>query len=231
MALQRGEVALRVERRHAARAGSGDRLPVGVILHVAGREDARDVRLGRARLRDEVAAASWSSWSTKSDVFGSWPIATKTPSAGTSRVSSVSVLRRRSASTLTSPTTSSTTTRARSRSSGSARARLTMICEARNSSRRWTRCTFVANCVRKSASSKAESPPPTTTTSFSGRRRRRRSRRRRRRGPAAAARTRGRASARSRPVATITGLGGVRRRRRPRPGRAARRSRPRSRRR
>ena len=34
--------------------------------------------------------------------------------------------------------------------------------EARNSSRRWTIVTFVANFVRKSASSIAESPPPTT---------------------------------------------------------------------
>ena len=44
-----------------------------------------------------------------------------------------------------------------------ARARLTMICEARNSLRRWTSVTFVPKRVRNSASSNAESPPPTTT--------------------------------------------------------------------
>ncbi len=39
-----------------------------------------------------------------------------------------------------------------------------MIAEARNSSRRCTRVTFVANLARNVASSIAESPPPTTTT-------------------------------------------------------------------
>src|SRR5579884_2729985 len=42
-----------------------------------------------------------------------------------------------------------------------------MIFDARNSSRRCTRCTREANFVRKSASSQAESPPPTTYTSRS----------------------------------------------------------------
>ena len=42
-----------------------------------------------------------------------------------------------------------------------------MICEARNSSRRWTSVTFVAKRVRKFASSIAVSPPPTTTSSLS----------------------------------------------------------------
>ena len=41
--------------RHTAAAGGGDRLAVDVILDVARREDAGDVRLGRARLRHEVA--------------------------------------------------------------------------------------------------------------------------------------------------------------------------------
>ena len=50
-----GEEALGVERAHAARAGGGHGLPVDVVLHVADREHARDVRLGRARLRDQVA--------------------------------------------------------------------------------------------------------------------------------------------------------------------------------
>ena len=45
-------------------------------------------------------------------------------------------------------------------------ARSSMILEARNSSRRCTTVTFVANFVRKVASSIAVSPPPTTTTSL-----------------------------------------------------------------
>ena len=41
--------------------------------------------------------SSWSSWSTKSAVVGSWPIATNSPSAATSHVSSLTVLRSLSA--------------------------------------------------------------------------------------------------------------------------------------
>ena len=46
-------------------------------------------------------------------------------------------------------------------------ARSNMICEARNSSRRWTIVTFDANFARKIASSIAESPPPTMIVSRS----------------------------------------------------------------
>ena len=46
----RREPALGVERCHAARAGRGDRLPVDVILHVAGGEHAVDLRARRSRL-------------------------------------------------------------------------------------------------------------------------------------------------------------------------------------
>ena len=45
------EPALGVERRGAAGAGGGDRLPVDVVLHVARREDAGDVGLGRLASR------------------------------------------------------------------------------------------------------------------------------------------------------------------------------------
>jgi len=55
VALGFGEETLGVERRRAAGAGRGDRLPVDVILDVAGGEDSRNVRLGRLALRDEVA--------------------------------------------------------------------------------------------------------------------------------------------------------------------------------
>ncbi len=41
-----------------------------------------------------------------------------------------------------------------------------MICDARNSSRRCTTCTFEPNFDRKIASSIAESPPPTTMIFF-----------------------------------------------------------------
>ena len=47
-----------------------------------------------------------------------------------------------------------------------------MILEARNSSRRCTSVTLVANLDRNVASSKAESPPPTTTTILRAGRRR-----------------------------------------------------------
>ena len=96
-------------------------------------------------------------------MFGSWPIATKKPwpRPRASRRS-----RRCGAarpSTAVSPSTSSTTYGVRNSILSFARARLTMICEARNSSRRWTSVTFVPKRVRKSASSNAVSPPPTTT--------------------------------------------------------------------
>ena len=47
------------------------------------------------------------------------------------------------------------------------RARSSMICEARNSSRRCTIVTFEENLARKIASSIAESPPPTMIVSRS----------------------------------------------------------------
>ena len=49
------EPALGVDGGHAARAGGGDRLAVGVVLHVAAGEDAVDVGVRRAGLGDEVA--------------------------------------------------------------------------------------------------------------------------------------------------------------------------------
>jgi len=48
-----------------------------------------------------------------------------------------------------------------------ARARSSMICEARNWSRRWTTFTSEANLLRKIASSMAESPPPTISVGLS----------------------------------------------------------------
>src|SRR5262249_36622889 len=52
--MMRQEV-LGLERRHAARAGRCDRLPVLLVLHVAGREHARHRGLGRTGRREHVA--------------------------------------------------------------------------------------------------------------------------------------------------------------------------------
>src|ERR1700674_5719167 len=45
----RGEEAFGFERRHAAQAGSGQRLAIDVVGHVAGRKDARHGGRGRER--------------------------------------------------------------------------------------------------------------------------------------------------------------------------------------
>src|SRR5690606_36037665 len=50
-----GEPAFRVQGRRAARPGGGDRLSVGVVHDVAGREYAVDVGPGRGRIDDDVA--------------------------------------------------------------------------------------------------------------------------------------------------------------------------------
>src|ERR1700735_1489899 len=49
-----GEEPLRFDRGHAAGARGGNGLPVVVILHIARRKDARDIRLGSV-MGDEVA--------------------------------------------------------------------------------------------------------------------------------------------------------------------------------
>src|SRR5258706_12006820 len=50
------EVALGLERRHTSGAGRGDRLPVNVVLHVAGRENPGPRGHGRAGPGHDVAA-------------------------------------------------------------------------------------------------------------------------------------------------------------------------------
>ena len=69
--------------------------------------------------------------------------------------------------TLPSPSTSSTTVERTSSILSFAFTRSTMICDALNSSRRWTRLTLLAKRAMKLASSIAESPPPTTVTTLS----------------------------------------------------------------
>ncbi len=69
--------------------------------------------------------------------------------------------------TFASPMTSSTTLFSTNSIFSLERARSTMIGDARNSSRRWTRSTLRAKREMKSASSIAESPPPTTATTLS----------------------------------------------------------------
>ena len=161
MTLEVGEEALRVERGRAARAGRGDRLAIDVILDVAGREDAGDVRLRRLSPGEQVAVLVVVE--RVEEEGSSWIVADRDeePSVEYSNASPVSTLRggRRSACPHP-PGTSSTTYGVMISIFSCVRARSSMICEARNSSRRWTIVTLDANFVRKRASSMAESPPP-----------------------------------------------------------------------
>ena len=47
--------ALRVQRRHASRPGGGDGLAVGLVLHIAGGEDAGDRSLRAAGAGHDIA--------------------------------------------------------------------------------------------------------------------------------------------------------------------------------
>ncbi len=94
-------------------------------------------------------------------------MAMKTPSVATSLTSSVLMFRSLAPVTAPSPRISSTTESQITPIFGFDRARSCMIFEARNSSRRWTIVTLLANLVRKVASSMAVSPPPTTRSSRS----------------------------------------------------------------
>ena len=103
-----------------------------------------------------------------SRVFGSWPIATKTPSAA--RVVRAPVFTFSSTTALTPvsgvPSMSAIALSQTKVIFGLARARSCMIFEARKWSRRCTTVTLVAKRVRKIASSIAVSPPPTITSSL-----------------------------------------------------------------
>ena len=90
-----------------------------------------------------------------------------TPSSRSVRSAPEAVSDNRSPLTLASPRTSSTAVFVWISILGCALARSTMIFEALNVSRRWSRWTFVAKRVRKVASSKAVSPPPMTAISRS----------------------------------------------------------------
>ena len=79
--------------------------------------------------------------------------------------SPVLTLRTRRPVTLVSPVTWVTALSHKNVSFGLARARSCMIFEARSVSRRWITVMELANRVRNSASSIAESPPPTTAMS------------------------------------------------------------------
>ena len=101
-------------------------------------------------------------------MFGVWPIAMKIPPQATSFVSPV--FRLRTIAPVTPwpgpPRTFSITLSSIHAIFAFVLARCCMTLLARSSSRRWTIVTFVANFVRKVASSIAVSPPPTTRTSF-----------------------------------------------------------------
>jgi len=81
-------------------------------------------------------------------VFGLWPIAMNTPSAGMTRDFPVAVSLSRSPDTFSSPRTSSTAVLVWISIFGLSFARSTMIRLARNSSRRWSMWTFDAKRVR-----------------------------------------------------------------------------------
>ena len=87
------EAALCVKRRHAARAGGGNRLPVDVVLHVAAGEH-RGPAVCVPSWVTMYPLASSAKLARGSDVFGVWPIATNTPSSGSSLRSPVTVLRK-----------------------------------------------------------------------------------------------------------------------------------------
>ncbi len=53
--------SLDIQRRHAAEAGRRDRLTIDLVGDVAGREHARNIGVGRARLRLDVAVGFSSS--------------------------------------------------------------------------------------------------------------------------------------------------------------------------
>ena len=137
VAFELRQVALGVERAHAARAGRRDGLPVDVILDVADREHAGDVRLGRARLRDQVAVlvvVELVDEELRVRLVADRDEEAAAPRSRASRRSRRAAAGRRSRTCRRGSPRRRTASGARS--SSFARARLTMICEARNSSRR-----------------------------------------------------------------------------------------------
>ena len=98
---------------------------------------------------------------------GRWPIATKTPSTGSSDSVPSTVDTSVSPVTFSSPLTEATVAFQAKSILGSATARSAMAFEARSASRRCTTVTLSAKRVRKVASSMAESPPPMTAMSLS----------------------------------------------------------------
>ena len=103
------EPALRVDRRHAARAGRRDRLAVDRIHRVAAGEHAlaRRARTCRAARRCSRRRRARSGRG-RARVFGWCPIATNSASTGSSRRAPVCRSRTRTPVTKSSPSTSST---------------------------------------------------------------------------------------------------------------------------
>ena len=164
-----GQEPLGVDRGLAAHAGRRHRLPVDRVHDVAGREDARHARERPRLLHRDVARPRARAAPRTASVFGVWPIATNTPSVATLarlagldvRAAATPVHARRRRDLVDDGVPDDLDLRV-----VRARGRL-MICEARNSSRRCTIVTLLANFVRNVASSIAVSPPPTTTSSRS----------------------------------------------------------------
>ena len=169
VAVLRFEPALGVDGGHAARAGGGDRLAVGVVLHVAAGEHARRCWCTSSRAAViEVAVVVHVEEALEQ--VGVGPVADGDEQAGDRQRR-----RRRRSTTLRDDDALELVGRRRGRRRrvfqrnsifGLANARSCMIFEARSSSRRWMSVTLSANLVRNVASSTAESPPPTTAISL-----------------------------------------------------------------
>ena len=162
------QVPLGVERAHAAGAGGGDRLAVGVVDEVADREDAGRGWSGSSRPRSGRSRPRRSSTWPR-DQLGARDVADRDEGAadlellglaglGVAEAHLARACRRRRRRTPPARTG------VLKLMLGLLAARSSMIFEARNSSRRWTIVRSEANLEMKIESSIAESPPPITTT-------------------------------------------------------------------
>jgi hypothetical protein len=166
--LLRGQVALGVQRRCAAGAGGGDRLPVGVVDQVAGGEHAGDVGGGGVHLPyDDVAVGVQLDLSL--DQLRARVVAHGDEQAGRREqlLLAGDPVAQPTPSSRSVPTASRTSLSHSKRILSLLKARCCMTLLARSVSRRCTMVTDRAKRVRKVASSTAVSPPPTTTMSWS----------------------------------------------------------------
>ena len=166
--VERGEVALGVERGGATGAGGGDRLAVVVVDEVAAGEDAGEVGAGRGVVDEHVALVVEVDLAVQQLRARVVADRDEQPGRVELRASSpVTVSRRVTPVSWSSPWIAATAEFQTNSIFGSAKARSCMILEARSSSRRWMSVTLAPKRVRNVASSIAESPPPTTAMCWS----------------------------------------------------------------